>query len=255
MQISQIFISDHDSKELPIYIQQAVETVKTKMLYSEHKIYLNEELKEWILLNYGLEMLKAYEKIIPYAYKADLARYLLLYKIGGWYFDITIRVINGVSVGDDIDFVTFFDFPQYSNVSYACNNAIIYAKKKSIILEDLINKVYFNVKNEYYGKNPLYITGPIQLGKSVAKFESDLSIISGSFMDLTPGFQNRNRGFVFNDGLLFALHKHGNKGGDLKSLGIEGTNNYAALYNERKAFRSDIILSDYKLQNDFNPMS
>jgi len=252
MQINQIFISDQPNNELPPYIRHATATVKACVPHSEHKIWSNDELREWIFSNYGEEMVGAYDKLVPYAYKADLARYLLLYLIGGWYFDITIRVVNSITVGEDIDFITFLDLPQYTNVTYACNNGIIFSKKYSPILEDAINATYSNIKDSFYGKSPLSITGPVLFGNSVAKFEKDLNIVSGTFMDLTPGFLNKNRGFVFNDGTLLALHKDGNKGGDLEYLGILGTNNYGRLYIEKNVFLNDIHLPEYLVKNKIN---
>ena len=155
--IHQIYIANAKNYLLPKYFEMTTKTIADKMPGYQHKIYFNEELRNFINETYGNEMLMAYDRLIPFAYKADLARYLLLYHFGGWYFDISIRMINGVFVNDDIDFVTFIDFPQYTGVSYGCNNAIIYAKPKSIILEDLINKVYENIRVGFYGRNTLCI--------------------------------------------------------------------------------------------------
>ncbi|OOR99178.1 hypothetical protein B0187_05320 [Haemophilus paracuniculus] len=242
MHISQIFITDHHYEELPAYLKMATHSVKSQMPHDHYHCYSKEELRTWILQEYGNSMLKAFDKLIPYAYKADLARYLLLYRLGGWYFDITVRVLNGVGVDDEVDFITFVDLPQYSQVSFACNNAIIYSKANSPILESTIYEVYHNIKNEKYGKNCLAPTGPLCLGKNIAKHFEQLSVVTGSFVALTPEFNNKNRGFVLNDGSILALHKKGNQGGDLTKLGIEGTNNYGELYNQRKIYDPEIIL-------------
>ncbi len=244
MNIFQIFISDEGEKDVVFspYLEMAINSVKSSIPHTSHHIYSHQELREWIQHEYGNEILQAFDKLIPYAFKADLARYLLLYKFGGWYFDISIRVLNGVNVGNDIDFITFFDMPLYSKVSYACNNDIIYSKVKSIILEDTINEVLKNIANENYGKSVLAPTGPICLGKFVAKHTEKLNIHTGLFTELTPSYPNKNRGFVLDNGILFALHKPGNIGGDLTQLGAKGTNNYGELYRVRNIYNKNIHL-------------
>lgn len=190
MQINQIFISDAPGKVLPPFLQMATQTVANVVPNAEHKIYFKEELAEWIRNEYGKEMQMAFDKLIPYAYKADLARYLLLFKYGGWYFDISIRVVNGgIAVPGDIDLVTFSDLSQNTYTSYGCSNGIIYTKPKNIILQDAIQSVYENIKKENLGRNSLYPTGPVCFGKSVAKFADTQNIITGTFLDLTPGFE------------------------------------------------------------------
>jgi len=190
----------------------------------------------------------AFDKLIPYAYKADLARYLLLYKYGGWYFDISIRVVNGgIGVPDEIDLVTFTDLSQNTFTSYGCNNGIIYTKAKNIILQCAIESTYSNIREEYFGRNSLYPTGPVCFGKAVAKFADTQNVITGTFLELTPGFDNRNKAWVLNDGTLFALHKPGNLGGDLKNLGVEGSNNYGLLYASKSIYNTSINLPERNL--------
>jgi len=244
MKISQIYITDSGDEEIPAYARMAVSSVVNAIPHSDHKIYRKEELRQWIADEYGTSMLLAFDKLVPYAFKADLARYLLLYKQGGWYFDVTIRVINGVDVQDHVDMITFLDLPQYSGVSFACNNAIIFSKAKNKILESAIDLAYSNIKNSYYGPNCLYPTGPACLGRSVAKLQDNLNVLTGTLMDLTPGFADKNRGFIFNDGTLFALHKPGSRGGDMAYLGAKGTNNYGLLYEQRKIYNEAINVED-----------
>ncbi|WII90270.1 glycosyltransferase [Kingella negevensis] len=116
MNISQIFISDEPISELPTALDTAVKSVKSvlaNVAHTQHTIYLKEPLRAWINQEYGAEMLKAFDKLKPFAYQADLARYLLLYRLGGWYFDIAIRVVSPTTnIPDDIDFIAFSDLSE-----------------------------------------------------------------------------------------------------------------------------------------------
>lgn len=242
--IHQIFLSNVEEVDLPSNFKMAVNTVRATIPHSIHKIYSNAELQEWIPKEFGTDVLRAFNKLKPYAYRADIARLLLLYRYGGWYFDITIRVLNGIQVGEDIELVTFLDLPHNSNVTYACSNGIIYAKKRSLIVEYSLNEALRNIAAGSYGQNLLDITGPLVFGRAVARFQSKCNVISGTFMDLTPGMQNRNRAFVFNNGMIFALHKQGNIMGDLESLGAKGTNNYSIMYLNRDVYDKYVDYSE-----------
>ena len=247
-QISQIFISDNPHQELSPFLQMATQTVANVVPNAMHKIYFKEELEEWILKEYGTSMRLAFDKLIPYAYKADLARYLLLLKYGGWYFDISIRVVNGgIGVPDEIDLVTFSDLSQNTFTSYGCSNGIIYTKANNVILQYAVESAYKNIREENFGRNSLYPTGPVCFGKAVAKFADTQNVITGTFLDLTPSFENRNKAFVLNDGTLFALHKPGNLGGDLTNLGVEGSNNYGLLYAAGNIYNKSINLPSLDL--------
>lgn len=50
----------------------------------EYKFYTDNDIRKYIKDNFP-EYLKAYDKLIPGAYKADLFRYLVLYKEGSLY--------------------------------------------------------------------------------------------------------------------------------------------------------------------------
>ena len=61
----------------------------TLKLNNSYKLYYFDDSEcEKFLQNFSERALKAYKKIIPGAYKADLFRYCFLYKYGGCYSDI-----------------------------------------------------------------------------------------------------------------------------------------------------------------------
>lgn len=242
MKIHQILITDDDSQPLPTFLNEAIATVRRAYPDDEYRLFRKDDLRDFIRDTYDRQTLNAFDKLRPYAYKADFARYLLLYKFGDWYFDISVRVLSQITVPDEVDLVTFVDLPYYSGVSFACTQAILYSKPKNPILDDVIQTVVSNCRREYYGANALCPTGPVAFGQSVAKFGADSKNIIGTFLDLTPRFTNKNRAFVFHDGTIFALHKLGNKGGDLLSLGVTGANDYGKLYKLRQVYDTNIAV-------------
>ena len=92
-QIFQIYITpEKHNVEIPDIIKQK----KDKILFNNpgwtYKLYTNNDIESFIKENYGDAVLSYYHRIDPQylAVKADLFRYLLLYKKGGVYHDLKI---------------------------------------------------------------------------------------------------------------------------------------------------------------------
>lgn len=243
--VHQIYITDDGGRELPPFLRMATATVAPSIPRAEHRIHTRSDLRDWIASEYGLAMQRAFDKLRPYAYQADLARYLLLYRLGGWYFDISIRLMMAFDVPPEVDLVVFAENPAHSGLSYGCNNAIIYARAGSPVLAQTIETCYSNIQREHYGKNPLYPTGPACLGRAVAQHDEDLQIILGVFTDLTPAFERKTKGFVLPDGQLFALYKPNNGAGRLSDVGVVGSNDYPGFFARRQIYDRSIELPDW----------
>jgi mannosyltransferase OCH1-like enzyme len=113
MQVSQIFLSDNGA-ELSPFLGHATGTVRQAFPEADHQIYTKESLRAFIEANYEEEVLWAYDRLKPYSYKADLGRFCLLNKLGGWYMDIAVRMVNPVEVGPRIKFLAFRDIQRFS---------------------------------------------------------------------------------------------------------------------------------------------
>ena len=64
-------------------------------------------MRQVLIDNFDFEVVAAYDKFRPYSYKADLGRYCLLYAMGGWYFDIAIKLIMPITLHDDLETLAF----------------------------------------------------------------------------------------------------------------------------------------------------
>ena len=126
-----------------------------------HYLYDENDCREFIKNNFPIDVYNSYNKLIPCAYKADLWRYCVLYINGGIYIDIKYNSTNGfkfIALTEKEHFVR--DIQEKS-----VYNALIVTLPKNEILLKCINQIVENVKNRYYGENPLYITGPALLGR------------------------------------------------------------------------------------------
>ena len=236
MEISQIFLSDAGD-ELSPFLQYATGTVKAAFPGASHTIYSKESLRQFIADNYDIEVLWAYDTLRPYSYKADLGRFCLLNKLGGWYMDIAIRMVNPVEIGPRIKMLAFRDIQRFSFTSWACATTVLYSQPGNAALSTAIQLIVKNCHEQYYGITPLCPTGPTLLGQALAMNAGQADFVYGDYLELTPTHEQKNRAFVLPDGTIMAWSKPSG-GGDLTGVGAKGVNNYNELWAQRKVYEA-----------------
>lgn len=234
MNISQIFLSDAGN-ELSPFLKHATGTVKAAFPDANHTVYTKETLRQFISENYDPDVLWAYDCLKPYSYKADLGRFCLLNKIGGWYMDIAVRVVNPVEIGPQIKWLAFRDIQRFSFTSWACATTVLYSQTANPALTTAINLIVKNCHEKYYGITPLCPTGPTLLGQALAMNGSQPDFVYGDYLELTPTYEQKNRAFVLPDGTIMAWSKPSG-GGDLTGVGAKGVNNYNELWAQRDVY-------------------
>lgn len=107
-------------------------------------------------------LLQAYNKIKVFAFKADLARYYLMYKFSGIYADIDSYCVNNLKeLTDGFDLVLSYDC-----VKTSISQAFIYSGKPHLeIFKRLINSCITNILSENITDGDVGITGPKLFGK------------------------------------------------------------------------------------------
>jgi len=149
------------TKDLPPKMRERVETLKKQNPRFNHHLYDDNDCREFIQKHFKPDVLDAYDRLIPGAYKADLWRLCVLFINGGIYLDIKLICINGfklIELTEQNHFVQ--DRPQ--NCIF---NSIIASQKENIFLFKAIRRIVENVQNNYYGEGPLSPTGPELLNK------------------------------------------------------------------------------------------
>jgi mannosyltransferase OCH1-like enzyme len=68
------------SNQLPKYMQECVDKLKKDNPEFEYHFYDDNQCREYIKDNFNKDVLHAFDKLIPGAFKADLWRYCILYK-------------------------------------------------------------------------------------------------------------------------------------------------------------------------------
>ena len=155
------------TKNLPPLMQQAVNLIKQQHPNFEHFLFDDNDCREFIKNNFDASILKAFDSLIPGAYKADLWRYCVLYINGGIYLDIKYACINTfrlIELTEKEHYVIDIDGSSIYNALLAC-------LPKNQILLKCINQIVINVNNKFYGSSCLDPTGPGLLSKFFFKLE------------------------------------------------------------------------------------
>lgn len=236
MQVSQIFLNDNGGKDLPPALRQITSTVQQGFPDANYVRYDNDSLRAFIVEHYEQSVVDAYDSLRSYSNKADLGRYCILYAIGGWYFDIAIRLHSPVQLGEQIDFLAFREIQKFTGTCWACMTAVLFSKPRNPALLNAISQVVENCQDQYYGITPLSPTATPVLGQALARNGEQASFVYGDFLQLTPTHQKHNTAFVLPDGTILAWGKPAG-GGDLSAFGATGTNNYNQLWQDRQLYQ------------------
>jgi len=161
------------TKDLPPKMKENVELLKRCNPAFEHHLFDDNDCREFIKNHFDSDVLNAFDSLIPGAYKADLWRYCVLYINGGIYLDIKLRCINGFKL---IELMESNHFTLDRIPPLTIYNACMVTSKENPFLLEAIQQIVSNIKNKFYGKNPLEPTGPGMLGNIILKNKIPINI-------------------------------------------------------------------------------
>ena len=158
------FTNEYIPKDMEKYVEM------WKKYNPEYEMYIleNTDCIKFIKDNFDKNVLEAYNKLKPFAYKCDLFRYCWLYVNGGVYIDMRMVPIKKLKeiIKGDVSFICPDDF-QLSKDSTPLINGFIGVVPKHPFIKKAIDNCLINIKNKVYGNTPVDVTGPLVLGKSV----------------------------------------------------------------------------------------
>ena len=216
------------TKELPPLMEKNYILLVENNPEFTHYLYDENDCREFIKNNFPIDVYNSYNKLIPCAYKADLWRYCVLYINGGVYVDIKYSCTNGfkfIALTEKEHFVR--DRPE------SCiYNALIVTLPKNEILLKCINQIVENVKNIYYGENPLYITGPALLGRF---FEYDqIKNLKLYFNNSFIEHKLNEYYIIYGDGIILKFFNEYRQ----EQSKYQKNKHYDTLWNEKKVYRN-----------------
>lgn len=155
------------SKTLPTHMQKNVDAIQRQNPELEYFLFDDAECIRYIQTHFSDDVVNAYNKLLPGAYKADLWRYCVMYIDGGVYLDVKYKCMDGFKFIDIMDREHFvLERPGFwKKDTYGIYNALIIAKPGNMVFLDAINHIVKYTQTNYYGMNALYPTGPGLLGE------------------------------------------------------------------------------------------
>ena len=178
----------HDTN-LPSSVRESINLIKEQNPEFEHHLYDEVKCRKFIDDHFPKKVLHAYDEI-PYAIKADLWRYCILYVKGGIYLDSKYYGIEGFKL---IHLTDKEYFCKDSSLSFSgIYNAILICKPRNKIMLQCIHKVLQNVENKYYGSTPWCI-GPLMV-------RSFFTTLQFNKLELKLDFQNNKKLYIVYQG-------------------------------------------------------
>ena len=139
----------------------------TILLNPDYNLYYfdDDEVLEF-MKSYSKRAYKAYKKLIPGAYKADLFRYCILEKFGGCYSDIGhILYVSFDTICENNKLILVKDLNDTG-----IHNALMCVVPHHPFIKKLVDNCIENIEKKYYGYSSLSITGPVFVGTLFYKF-------------------------------------------------------------------------------------
>jgi mannosyltransferase OCH1-like enzyme len=237
--VHQILLSKSEIDRVPV---AKIEDIKSAMP-GPHTLWLEPDIKQLLLDNFDPRVLEAFDKVKPLAYKADLARYCILYTLGGWYFDLSTQILDSSILSrysEDPQAILFRDVPISGNVFAVGNTVMWFKHPRHELLLQSINEATENILGERYCHHQHGITGPVVLGRSAVRYqlkEGSSNILVGDTLML-----DNHPTHVFNDPSepnFLAFSRRRAMDENLSSMmptGYEAASNYWKMYNDRAVY-------------------
>lgn len=175
----------------------------------DHYFFNNDDRRNMIKDNFDDNVLRAYDDLVPGAYRADIWRLCCLYLHGGIYIDdkflILVNMDSILNNYDDYECLITDDFP---TSGFGLYNGFMIAKPNCAFIKRCIDKIVENVNNHYYGNGPLDITGPIALRDVLNNYHDDNKLKTVFKFDVNDSYNNRDLVITNNDKILVCTNEN-----------------------------------------------
>ena len=251
MQLTHILIRDpqHEALCLPALVRENTDSFARVHPGLPHRIWGHGEIRQFLRQRFPAEVLRAFDALRPYAYKADLARYCLLYELGGVYADVSYCFLRPLPIqaGKPIVFRDLL----WSSPWDSCN-AVFFMPPRHPALAFAIEMVCANARRSYYGATSLCPTGPALFGKALATTCEAEDLVVGTAMTVPRNQLRRQcRGLALPassvvhclalDDQIVAVKRKPFGAAGLEDLGVSGGNSYGELWKRRAVYAPDAM--------------
>jgi hypothetical protein len=227
--------------DLPVEIDHNSREAMRLYPHAKYNLWCGEELRDLIRDNFDQKVLWAFDSLRPFSYKADLARFCLLYLFGGLYFDLAIRLTNVWNVPEHCGIAAFSPASPAVAGWTAIQPDLLWSRPKRPEWSIAIERVIENCRTRCYGPNDQFPTASPVLGRAFASvmiskgqtLNADDQWV-GEVRTITEGTY-QNQAYVAPDLLLVGLRTKV-RTGEPDHFGLMAVNDYKQIFKQGKVY-------------------
>ena len=239
--IHKIIITDDNKTPLfPELMLKAVYSFKIMNPNYELRLYNGDDCINYITTYFSKRELYAFNTLIPYAYKCDLMKYLILFNEGGYYSDMKSVCLKSFDdiFPEDIVWFSAIDRDFKDRIS----NGFLISTKGNIVLKETINSIIDNCIHKRVGETSLFPTGGALLSDNFVKHNT---IQKGMYIGKHKKESDNKFYFFDHNNNIFLKTKYTQENGTEFSSGswdkfdyIQG-NNYNILWKNHNVYKHE----------------
>lgn len=207
--IPKIIFQTMETHLTTVNVRSCMEQVQSLNPKYKYYYFNSYECRKFIQLYYP-DVLGAYDTLLPGAYKADLWRYCVLHKYGGFYMDARMYPYLSFDaiITKETEFMSCIDCTP--NMLY---QAILAVKPQSSYMQYAIDECVENIRKRRLRIGDLAITGPRVMGRALNKclerpVEKDLTDIQDPRIVLLLWNSIKAPKYLMSGEDIFACHKY-----------------------------------------------
>ena len=216
-------------EDLDTSLKENFEKIQSENPDYKIKYYDDERCRRFIQKHLDTSVLKAYDSLIPGAYRADLFRYCVLYVKGGVYGDLSQQYLvplNSLIERNHDRLVVVKDRLDVGCFKHGIQISFLAAVPGLSVFKEAIDKIVHNTLYKKYGRSCLDVTGPSLfrtcLDKSKIPYRLELEQIRGVLKNIQTG----------KTVIILKMKQH-------NAMIIKNRfTDYSVLWNERRIYRS-----------------
>lgn len=236
--VHQIVFADPGAAPPTGYAKEAMGSVRRAFPGCQIRVWSLEEAKGFIDEHFSPDVLRAFDCLRPYAYKADLFKLCVLHSVGGWCVDVGMTMLQSplrarfAWSGNPPKFVLFRSTSK-ADAPWNCSLGLLYAEPGHEVFTTAISEVIDNCKHQRYGVSPL---SPMMspFGRALAIHNVHEGVKIGTVVDV-KGREYSRAHQLPPLGLIVARKPLGGPG-DVTHIGLHGGNNYWKMWKQREIF-------------------
>jgi hypothetical protein len=150
-------------RNLPARMQRTVDHLRADHPDFEYVFHTDAESYQFLQQHFPPKVAAAYETLVPGAFKADLWRLCVLYKLGGVYLDIKFYCWAPFT------FHALLDGPHFARDvrDHGIYNAVMVSPPGDPRIKQCIDAIVHNVETRNYGRHQLDVTGPMLVARFI----------------------------------------------------------------------------------------